>query len=141
RAVRLDVPHPVAGHAGEPVQLTELVQHVDGQLAGVVVDGAATEPGEVTVAHLRADADAAPDRPRTGPAHDRRVAGVEAARHVRAGDDREQGVVVADRLATVPLAEVRLDVDHSFTAAKAATSCCCPASILTFSLVASTASS
>jgi hypothetical protein len=43
--------------------------------------------------------------------HDARVAGVEAARDVRGGDQAQEGVVVADGVVAVAFAEVRDDGD------------------------------
>jgi len=59
RAVRLDVTHPRPGRPAHAFQRTDLVDDVVGQLAEIHVDEPAPEPGEIAVAHLRPDDDAA----------------------------------------------------------------------------------
>ena len=111
RAVRLHVGDPGARHPAHRLQRTELVEHVGGEVGGIHVDAAATEAGEVAVADLGADDHPALGRHGHGAADGARVAGVEAARHVGAGDDVEHRRVVAEHPGAERLAEVGVEVD------------------------------
>ena len=86
RAVRLDVADLLPLQAAEPVQRGDLVDDLVAQLDRLVLDPAPAEPGQVPVADLGADRDPAVGRLLAQPAHGDRVAGVEAAGDVRAGD-------------------------------------------------------
>jgi hypothetical protein len=110
--VRLHVGDPPAGHPAEGFQGTDLVQDVVTELVDVVVDPPSPETGQVAVADLGADRDPPVHRGPADPVHGGRVAGVEAARHVRRGHDVEQGPVVAEGPATEALAEVRVQVNR-----------------------------
>ena len=92
--VRLDIAHPRAGDPGEPIQRRDLVDHIIGQARRIDVDAAATEAGQVSVAHLGADRHIAADSCLADSAQDVRVAGMEAAGDIGAGDDVQQGVVI-----------------------------------------------
>ena len=70
----------------------------------------AAEAGEVAVADLGADRDAALGGGGADPAHRGRVAGVEAAGDVGRGDQVEQRVVVAEPPDAESLAEVSVEV-------------------------------
>ena len=95
-------------------QRAELVEHVGVQLGGRHVDPAAAEAGQVAVADLGADRDAAVGGSCADAAHGRRVAGVESARDVRAGHDVQQSLVVAEAPHAESLAKIGVQVDlHS----------------------------
>ena len=96
RPVRLDIAHPRTGDPGEPIQRPDLVDHVIGQARRIDVDAAAAEAGQVPVAHLGTDRHIAADGCLADSAQDVRVAGVEAAGDIGAGDDVQQGVVVPE---------------------------------------------
>jgi hypothetical protein len=100
------------GDRPERRQSADLVPQLVGQLVSRHVDAAAAEAGQVAVAHLGADPDALGRGAGADAAHRGRVAGVEAAGHVGAGDDREQGVVVAQAPDAEALAQVAVQVHH-----------------------------
>jgi hypothetical protein len=112
RPVRLDVRDARARGARDRPQGAELVEHLVGQPPGLHVDRVAPEPREVAVARVRAHR----HPPRRGAlaraAHRAGVAGVEAARHVRARHHAEQGLVVGERPRPEALAQVRVQVDR-----------------------------
>jgi hypothetical protein len=89
---------------------SELVQDVLRQRVGLHVDEPPAEPGQVAVAHLRPDRDPALDGALAHASHGDAVAGVEAAGHVGARHDVEQGVVVAELPAAEALTEVGVEV-------------------------------
>src|SRR5699024_5701589 len=117
RAVRFDVADPAAAGAGQTVERTDLIDHVRGQLGRGDVDEPATETGQVVIADLGADrhvpVHGRPDRTEQG----RRVAGVESAGDVGAGDQFEHRVVVTEPPGAVALAQIAVDVDlcHGLT--------------------------
>jgi hypothetical protein len=115
RAVRFDVAGTPAGDAGEPVDGRDLVEHVGLELGGPDVHGTTAEAGEVAVRHLCADHDAELDagghRVVDGP----RVARVEAAGDVGAGQQRQEGGVVAEAPAAERLGDVGVEVDAHLT--------------------------
>ena len=88
-----------------------MVDDVGGQLGRVHVDEAPAEPDEVAVADLGADDDVALDRLGAHPLQGEAVAGVEAARHVRARDEVEHRRVVTQLPGAEGLAEVGVEVD------------------------------
>ena len=109
-AVRLHVADPAAGGLGEGLEGAELVEHVGGELVGRHVDLAPPEADQVGVGDLGADGHPALDRRPNRAVDRRRVARVEPAGHVRAGHHLEEGGIVAEGPAAVPLAEVRVQV-------------------------------
>ena len=111
RAVRLDVADPGALGPGDAVQRGQLVQDVGGELGRLDVDEPAAEAGEVAVGDLRPDGHARGSGAGAHAAHGRRVAGVEAARHVGAGDEAEQRLVVTQPPDAEALPEVGVEVD------------------------------
>ena len=108
RAVRLHVGDPGAGHLGEPVERTELVEHGVAQLVGVDVDEAPTEPDQVGVRHLGTDLHVPVGGRLAHAPHRRRVAGVEPAGDVGARDDVEHRLVVTERPHPERLPEIAL---------------------------------
>jgi hypothetical protein len=112
-AVRLHVTDTVPGDPGERVESAELVDDLVAQRGRLDVDEAAAEAGLVRIPDVSADGDTALDRLAGHPAHDRGVAGVEAACHVGAGDDVEQRTVVAHRPGAESLTEVCVEVHTS----------------------------
>ena len=99
-------------HVRERLQRADLVDDVGGQIVGRDVDEAPSEPGEVAVADLGADPDAVLARPAGRCVRSAgRVAGVESARDVGAGDHAEHRVVVAEPPHAEALAEVGVEVD------------------------------
>jgi hypothetical protein len=110
RAVRLDVGDTRARDTGEGVERAELVEHRVGELARLHVEEAPAEAREVGVADLRAHRHAAGRRGRAGATQRRRVAGVEAARDVRAAHDLEQRGVITELPPAVGLADVAVEV-------------------------------
>ncbi len=110
--MRLHVPDTVAGRSGEGVERADLVQDVVGEVVGGVVDAAAAEAGQVAVADLGSDADVPGHRRLADPAHDGRVAGVEAAGDVGTGDQGQERFVVAEGPAAESLAQICVKVDH-----------------------------
>ncbi len=111
RAVRLDVAQRRAVGRGEREQRAHLVEHVGLDLGGRRLDLAAAEAAQVEVARVRADRDARARGERDRAVDHPRVAGVEAAGHVRRGHVLEQGLVGAQRPGSEALAEVRVQVD------------------------------
>lgn len=111
RAMRFDVAHPGASHRAESVEGAELVEHIPGQFVGCDVHPPAAETGQITVGDVRAHGDTAGCRLRGHRPHRHRVAGVEAAGHVRAGDHGEQRLVVAKPPDAEALAEITVEVD------------------------------
>ena len=101
-----------AGRPGEPGQRADLVEHVRGHVVRGQVHLPPAEADQVRVRHLGADHDPAGRRRGHGAQQRARVAGVEAAGHVRAGDHVEDGLVVAERPGAVRLADVGVEVDH-----------------------------
>ena len=57
--MRLHVRDPRAGHPGERLERADLVEHVGAKIVRLDVDEAPAEPGEIAVADLGADRDAA----------------------------------------------------------------------------------
>jgi hypothetical protein len=117
RPVRLHVVQHRAGGAHERGEGTDLVERVVVGLLHAQRDRAAAEAGQVRETGVGPDGDAGregrgearPDRPR--------VAGVEAARQVRARDRGEQGGVVAHRPGAERLPGVDVQVDGGAHAA------------------------
>jgi hypothetical protein len=116
RAVRLDVLQPQAREPRELAQRAQLVDHVVDQLVGRRVDVAAAEPHEVAKARMGADAHAMFARQVHHPAHDVRVAGVEAGRDVGRADQGHQLFVdaVADGPGAEAFAHVGVQIDQRF---------------------------
>ena len=111
-AVRLDVPHPVAGDPGERVERPDLIHDIVGQLRRVDVDVAPTEADQVAIADLSPDRHAPPYRFGAHPSHDRRIAGVESARHVGARHQPQHRLVVAELPDPEPFAEITVQVEY-----------------------------
>jgi hypothetical protein len=84
--VRLDIAHPGSLGACESVEGAELIQHVGLQFVRCHIDPAPAETGQIPVADLRSDSDAALRGPHAHSPHDHRIAGMEPARDVRAAD-------------------------------------------------------
>ena len=110
--MRLDVPDPGARTLGHRVEGAQLVEDVGGELLGLHVEEPSPEADEVAVAHLSPDGHPALGRHLTGPAQRQRVAGMEAAGDIGAGDDVEHGRVIADRPGPEGLTEVGVEVDR-----------------------------
>ncbi len=91
-----DVGHRRAGRLRESVQRADLIDDVGEQILWRDVDEPPAESGHVAVADLCADAHAALGGQPAHPQQSGRVAGMEAAGDVGAGDDAEHGVVVAE---------------------------------------------
>jgi hypothetical protein len=89
-AVRLHIAHPRTRDTREAIQRSELIDHIVGQARRIDVDAAATEAGQIPIADLGTDRDAAAYRGLADPAHDVRVAGMKAAGKIRARNDIEQ---------------------------------------------------
>lgn len=100
---------------GQRLPRADLVDHVSDQVLGCNVDAAAAEPGEVAIADLRADADTAVGRRLAGARQAGRVAGMEAARHVGAGDHVEHRLVVAQPPLPEALADVGVQINAGHT--------------------------
>ena len=111
RAVGLDVGDLGAGDLGERVERTELVQHGVAEFLRCHVEVAAAEAGQIGEGDLSADRHVVLHGESAGRPQDRRVAGMEATRDVRAGDDAEHGGIVAERPDPVGLPQVTVDVD------------------------------
>jgi hypothetical protein len=111
RAVRLDVRHARACDPRQGLERADLVGDGIGELAGIHVDEAPTEAGEIGVADLRPDRDPALGRVLAAAAQRGRVAGVEPAGDVGAGDVLEHGDVVAELPPAEGLPEVAVEVD------------------------------
>ena len=110
--MRLDVAHPGTGRPRETVERhRDLVDHLGGELVGVDVDEAPPEAREVAVADLGPDGNATLGGHPAGGQDDGGVTRVEAAGDVRAGDDVEHRLVVAEDPPAVGLAEVGVEVD------------------------------
>ena len=97
-------------------QRTDLVDHVGGEIGGRHVDEAPAEPDEVAVANLRADPDVLFRGFRAAVAQRRRVARVEPARDVGAGDHAEHRVVVSELPRPKALPEVGVEFDGGHAA-------------------------
>ncbi|GEM_PF-3878493 len=109
--MRLDVSHVGSGDASEAIQGRDLVDDVVGQPRGFNLDGASTKAGQVVIANLGTDDHSTLGRLGTHPAQDVGVARVESAGHVGAGDDPQQGFVVAEGPDAEPLAEITVEID------------------------------
>ena len=80
------------------------------------VDEAPSESHEVVIPHLRADTHVGGDSVGAGSQQRGRIAGVEPARDVGAGDDAQHGGVVAECPGAEAFAEIGVEVDtHSST--------------------------
>ena len=112
RSVRFHVGDPGAGHLGEPVERSELVQHGVAELARIDVDESATEADQVGVRHVTADRDVAVGGGLTHTTQRRRVAGMEPARDVGTGDQVEHRLVVAQRPGAERFTQVGVQVDR-----------------------------
>ena len=92
------------------LQGADLVDDIGRQVLGRRVDEATAESSQVAIAHLRADPHP-PLRGRTARPRQRcGVPGVEAARHVGAGDHVEHRVVVAEQPHPEAFAQIRVEV-------------------------------
>ena len=109
--MRLDVPEPAAlggHHAG---QRRYLVQDQVLDLAGRRLDLAAPETDQVRESGMRAHGNAEPGRQAHRAAHDRRIAGVQAAGDVRRRHVAQDAFVVAELVAAERFADVAVEVD------------------------------
>ena len=112
RAVRLHVPHADAGAARDPVERAELGEQLGGDLGRARVERTSPEAHEVAVAGVRAERHAVTGGAPRARGHRHGVAGVEPARDVRARDEGEHRLVVADAPRAEGLAEVAVEVDR-----------------------------
>ena len=92
----------------------ELVHDVGMKIIGGYVEKAATEPDQVAVADLGTDRDAASRRSAAHALHDRRIAGVKAARDVGTRDDVQERVVVAEHPPPEALAKIGVEIHASY---------------------------
>ena len=106
-----DVAYRGAGRVRDRLQRADLVDDVGNQVLGGDVDEAPAEAGQVAIAHLRSDANAAFGGRPADPQQPGGIPGVEAARHVGAGDDLEHGVVVAEAPDAKAFAQVGVEID------------------------------
>ena len=112
RAVGLHVPHPDAGAAGDAVEGAELDEELRGDLGRARVECPPAEAHEVAIPRMRTERHSVPGRASSALGHGERVAGVEAACDVRARDEPEHRLVVADAPGAERFAEVAVQVDH-----------------------------
>ncbi len=111
RPVGLDVTHARARHAAHRLECAQLIEHVSGELGWVHGDEAPTKTSQVAIADLGADDDPAFGGGRAGALQGEGVPGVEAAGDIRAGDDVEHGLVVAEPPGAERLAEVGVEIN------------------------------
>ena len=107
----LHVRHRATDRAGQRVQRADLVDHGRSKIIGGDVQEPAAEADQVRIADLGADHDTALDRGPAGPAQGGRIAGMETAGHVRAGDHGQHRVVVTQTPVSEGLSEVGVQVD------------------------------
>jgi len=107
------------------VEGADLVDHVRHERRGLDVDEPTPEARQVAVAHVRADRHVGRDSPGADPAHDRGVAGVEAAGDVGTGDQLQQRVVIPHCPPAEALTEVGVEVDggHAWSSISLPKSC------------------
>ena len=110
-AVRLHVVHARAGGMAEGLQRADLVQDVVVGLVGRHGDVAAAEALQVGIARVGAHGHARVGGELDGAAHDRRVAGVHAARHVDAGNQRDDLIVKPERVSPEAFPQVGVEID------------------------------
>ena len=107
-----DVRHRRAGRLGDSVQRADLIHDVGEQIVRGDVDESPAEPGHVAIADLCADAHTTLGGQPAHPQQAGRVARVETAGHVGAGDDAQHGVVVTEPPDAEALAQVGVEVDR-----------------------------
>ena len=108
--MRLDVLHLDAVCAAERLERADLVAHERFDLVRLERHRPASEADEVRVARLGADGDAGPTAKGDGGLHHPEVAGVEPAGQVRAGQVRDQPLIVSERPSPEALAEIGIQV-------------------------------
>lgn len=110
--MRGDVRNAGAVVGGEGGKGAELVEGVGADFLRGEVHGAPAKAAQVREAGVGTDADSAADAFGYGAVHDVRIAGVEAARDVRAGDDVQEILVLAQGVRAESFSQIRHEIDH-----------------------------
>ena len=107
----LDVAQPRPRGVGQRLQCADLVDDVSGEFVRVDLDTAPAEARQIEVTDLRTDPDSPPHGGGAGTGQADGIAGVETAGQVRAADDIEHRLVVAERPHAEALGQVGVEVD------------------------------
>ena len=108
-----DIGDRTAGSVGDGLESADLVHDVVGQFGPRGVDEASPEACEIAITHLCADADAVLACAATGARQRARIACMESARDVGAGDHLEYRVVVAELPPAERLPDIAVEIDTS----------------------------
>ena len=110
--MQLHVADAVPGRGRDALKRADLVEHEAADLVGrVAEDRAAAKAPQIQKARVRADRDALRPGGRDRLVHDERVAAMEAAGDVGAGDEVEHRPVVADPVGAEAFAHVAVEID------------------------------